>query len=257
MDEKYLVEVLFAASVAARAALDRLEDWGPNGQREGQYRLDVAADVELVRILGDAGLPILSEESGTHPGRLPLLAVVDPIDGSTNAHRGLPMYSTSICVLDDEGPWVGTVVDHVLGRRFHAVRGGGAQRNGSDITPSGCTALSRAIVGVSGVMERPVGSWQYRAFGCASLELCAVADGSLDAYLPVASARLRPWDYQAAALICQEAGAALTERDGKDLWVRADEPRAPVAAATIELLHELLPGSAGVHLPLDRRGPDS
>jgi myo-inositol-1(or 4)-monophosphatase len=128
----------------------------------------------------------------------------------------------------------------VSGRRYHAIRGKGAWRDGSLIEPSRCTSVSRSIVGVSGVMLRSLGSWQYRALGCASLELCGVADGSLDAYLPVGSASLHPWDYQAAALICQEAGAVLTERTGKDLWIRTDELRAPVAAATQDLLEALL-----------------
>jgi hypothetical protein len=44
-----------------------------------------------------------------------LLAVLDPIDGSTNAHRGIPIYSTSICVFDADGPRVGTVVNHCSG----------------------------------------------------------------------------------------------------------------------------------------------
>ena len=240
MDDKALVELLFAASEAARVALGELEDWGPSGAREGQYRLDLAADSAVLQILGNAGLSVLSEESGAHQGALPLLAMVDPIDGSTNAHRGLPMYSTSICVLDEQGPWVGAVKDHVSGRRFHAIRGKGAWRDGSVISPSTCRTLSKAIVGVSGVLVAPLGSWQYRALGCASLELCAVAEGTLDAYLPVGSASLHPWDYQAGALICQEAGAGLAERSGRDLWIRVDEVRAPVAAATPELLESLL-----------------
>ena len=240
MDEKSLVELLFEAARAARSALDELDDWGPNGEREGQYRLDVAADHAVVRVLGRAGLPILSEESGSHPGPLPLLAVVDPIDGSTNAHRGLPMYSTSICVLDERGPWVGVVKDHVSGHGFHAVRGQGAWRDGASIRPSDCRLLPRSIVGVSGVMQSALGTWQYRALGCASLELCAVAEGSLDAYIPVGSADLRPWDYQAGALICQEAGAVVTEARNRDLWVRDAQHRAPAAAATPELLAALL-----------------
>ena len=58
-------------------------------------------------ILHGAGLAVFSEESGlTGDGVSGLLAVIDPIDGSTNAHRGIPFYSTSICVLDAEGPWL-------------------------------------------------------------------------------------------------------------------------------------------------------
>jgi fructose-1,6-bisphosphatase/inositol monophosphatase family enzyme len=244
VDDLALVEVLFEASTAARAALDGLDDWGPNGVRPGQYRLDVAADAAAVTILSKAGLSILSEESGRTEGGLPLLAVLDPIDGSTNAHRGIPMYSTSICVFDAGGPLVGAVVNHCTGQRFHAIRGSGAWRDGARISPSTCDVLAESVVGLSGFLSVGIGSWQYRTLGCASLELCAVADGSLDAYVLGPGLTLRPWDYLAGLLICAEAGASVSELDGLDPWTRSDGPRRPVAAATPNLL-QAITGAAG------------
>jgi len=47
---------------------------------------------------------------------------------------------------------------------------------------------------------------------------------------------LRPWDYLAGLLICREAGAAVSESDGRDPWIRHDAARRPIAAATAELL---------------------
>jgi myo-inositol-1(or 4)-monophosphatase len=239
VDAPTALELLFRASTAAKEALGGLADWGPSGERAGQYRLDLVADRAVLEVLSDAGLSVLSEESGYTGGRSTLLAVVDPIDGSTNAHRGLPMYSTSICVLDEAGPWLGTVVDHTSGRRYHAIRGSGAWRDGVPISPSNCDALSRAVVGISGVPPANIGSWQYRALGCASLELCAVADGTLDAYLLVGGATLHPWDYLAGLLICKEAGASIAELRGQDPWIRVDAPRCPAAAATRSLLEQL------------------
>lgn len=242
MDAFSLVEALVDISVGARGALDDLEDWGPSGLREGQYRLDLAADEVAVGRLTQLGMRVLSEESGVS-GSGRLLAVVDPIDGSTNAYRGLPMYSTSICVLDEVGAWVGVVVDHVMGKRFSAVRGEGAWCDGIPLVPSSCRDLSGAVIGVTGVLQAAPRTWQYRAFGCASLELCAVAEGTLDGYVPVGGASLRPWDYLAALLICVEAGAQVGEVDGLDPWIGTDGPRAPAAAATSELLGALLDGS--------------
>jgi myo-inositol-1(or 4)-monophosphatase len=240
MDEARLLEVLDEAVVAVRAALDALEEWGPTGTRPGQYRLDVAADDAAVPILHGAGLAVRSEESGlTGDGPTGLLAVIDPIDGSTNAHRGVPFYSTSICVLDDEGPLVGLVVNQATGTRYAATRGGGAERDGRAIGPSRCEELTKAIVGISGFPGKHAGWAQFRALGAASLECCAVAEGVLDAYLTVGRSTLYGWDYLAGLLICDEVGVATGEREGRDLIVRDDASRRPIVAATRVLEEQL------------------
>jgi fructose-1,6-bisphosphatase/inositol monophosphatase family enzyme len=232
--------VLGDAVVAVRAALDELEDWGPAGTRPGQYHLDVAADDAALPVLHGAGLAVLSEESGlTGDGPSGLLAVIDPVDGSTNAHRGVPFYSTSICVLDPEGPLVGLVVNQDIGTRYVATRGGGAERDGRPIKPSGCDALDQALVGVSGFPGRHPGWAQFRALGAASLECCAVAEGVLDAYLTVGRSTLYGWDYLAGLLICQEAGASAAEREGRGLIVRDDSSRRLIVAATAALAGQL------------------
>jgi fructose-1,6-bisphosphatase/inositol monophosphatase family enzyme len=240
VDPVRLLEVLDDAVAAVRDALDALDDWGPAGTRPGQYRLDLAADDAAVPVLHGAGLAVLSEESGlTGDGPSGLLAVVDPVDGSTNAHRGVPFYATSICVLDAEGPLVGLVVNQATGDRHAAVRGGGAERDGRPIAPSGCTELGRAIVGISGFPGRYPGWAQFRALGAASLECCAVAEGVLDAYLTVGRSTLYGWDYLAGLLICREAGAVVRERDGQELTVRDASPRRVIAAATTQLAARL------------------
>ena len=240
MDDVRLLEVLDEAVRAVRGALDVLEDWGPSGGKPGQYRLDLAADGAALPVLHGAGLTVLSEESGmTGDGGSGLLAVIDPIDGSTNAFRGVPFYSTSICVLDDEGPRVGVVTNQATGLRYAAVRGDGAQKDGRAITPSGCEDLEAAIVGISGFPGTHPGWAQYRALGAASLECCAVADGVLDAYLVVGGSTLYSWDYLAGLLVCREVGAAEGEREGRDLIVRDASSRRPIVAATRRLADRL------------------
>ena len=240
MDDVRLLEVLDEAVRAVRGALDVLEDWGPSGGKPGQYRLDLAADGAALPVLHGAGLTVLSEESGmTGDGGSGLLAVIDPIDGSTNAFRGVPFYSTSICVLDDEGPRVGVVTNQATGLRYAAVRGDGAQKDGRAIAPSGCEDLEAAIVGISGFPGSHPGWAQYRALGAASLECCAVADGVLDAYLVVGGSTLSNWDYLAGLLVCREVGAAEGERDGRDLIVRDASSRRPIVAATRRLADRL------------------
>jgi myo-inositol-1(or 4)-monophosphatase len=238
VDEVRLLGVLDEVATAVRAALDELDEWGPSGVRPGQYRLDLAADAAALPILHGAGLQVLSEESGL-TGAGDLLAVIDPVDGSTNAHRGIPFYCTSVCILDTEGPLVGLVVNQATGLRYAAVRGGGAERNGEPIAPSGCTELGHAIVSITGFPGSRPGWAQFRAFGAAALEFCAVADGTLDAYTVTAGHTLFGWDYLAGMLICHEAGAVTRERDGADLCPRDDSRRRPMVAATEALVDAL------------------
>jgi fructose-1,6-bisphosphatase/inositol monophosphatase family enzyme len=242
-----ILAVLTDAAGAVHRALAALDDWGPAGTKPGQYRLDLAADGAALEVLHAAGLAVLSEESGlTRPEGAPpadltdLLVVLDPVDGSTNAHRGLPIYSTSICVLDEGGPRVGLVINQASLTRYDAVRGAGARRNGEAIAASGCKDLSEAVVGIGG-FPRTRPRWaQFRALGSAALELCAVAEGALDAYTVAGGGHLFPWDYLAGVLICTEAGAVVAEIDGADLVARDGARRRPAAAATPELLDQVL-----------------
>lgn len=239
MDDRALLEVLADAARAVRRALDRLGDWGPAGTRPGQYRSDLAADAAALEVLHAAGLAVLSEESGLTGDPTGDVVVLDPVDGSTNAARGIPWFATSLCVLDADGPRVALVVDQARGVRFEAVRGEGARRDGLPIAPSGCRRLPDAVVGVSGRPATEPGWAQFRALGAAALDLCAVAGGVLDAYRPVGGSWLHGWDYLGGLLMCREAGAAVADVDDAELVVRDAARRRPVAAATPELLAAL------------------
>jgi myo-inositol-1(or 4)-monophosphatase len=122
--------------------------------------------------------------------------------------------------------------------RYEATRGGGARKDGRPIAPSSCRDVRSAVVGFSGYPTEHVGWAQYRALGAAALDLCAVAEGCLDAFVDVHTGpSLGPWDYLGGVLVCVEAGAAVGELDGRDLVVRRpEERRRPMAAATLELL---------------------
>jgi myo-inositol-1(or 4)-monophosphatase len=235
------MEVLHEAASAAAAALAGLDDWGPSGRRPDQYRSDVVADAAVVEVLGRAGYGIFSEESGLHHPERPVRVVVDPVDGSTNASRGLPWWATSLCALDADGPLAALVVNQASGARYSAERGAGAFCDGRRLAPSGATALAGSVVAFSGFPGRHLGWSQYRAFGAAALDLCAVAAGNLDAFMDCAPRSLAPWDYLGGLLICTEAGAVVAEADGLDLVV-AEGParRTVVAAATPALLGQVL-----------------
>lgn len=239
MDDVALVATLHDAASAVRSALDALPDWGPAGTRPGQYRSDLVADEAAATVLQRAGLGVMSEESGLHGADRELVVALDPVDGSTNASRGLPWYATSLCALDRDGPRAAVVADHASGVRFEAIRGGGARVDGRLLVPSECDNLADAIVGLSGYPPHGLGWRQYRAFGALALDLCAIAGGRLDAYVDCSPSAHGAWDYLGGMLICREAGACVVDAFGREL-VTLDHGarRTPVAAATAALLDE-------------------
>lgn len=243
MNASTVLAVLHDAASAVRVALDGLDDWGPavGGAHAGQYVSDQAADAAALEVLRGAGFGVLSEESGVEDGSASVLVVVDPLDGSTNASRRVPWFATSLCALDDEGALAAVVVNQATGVRFEATRGGGARCDGAPITPSSAASLDDALVALSGYPARHLGWRQFRAFGAAALDLCAVAAGVVDAFIDCSVDAHGPWDYLAGMLVCQEAGAVVADRHGRPLACRLHEDRrTPIAAATPGLFNDVL-----------------
>jgi myo-inositol-1(or 4)-monophosphatase len=226
---------------AVAAALARQSDWGASGGRIGQYAVDLVTDAACTGLLLGAGFAVLSEESGLDgPAGVPIV-VVDPLDGSTNASRGIPWYATALCLVDADGPAVSMVANHATGERFTAVRGDGARCDDEPVTVSACHEVSEAIVGVSGLPSHHYGWAQFRALGAAAPDICAVAAGTLDAWVDMSDDAHGVWDYLAAVSILREAGGVAADVLGRDL-VTLDHGarRTPVVAATSELCEALL-----------------
>lgn len=244
MDDDQLLRVCHRVVDVVAEALTGVADWSPSGERSGQYAIDLVADRAALAVLDEARLGVLSEESGGRRLDAPLVAVIDPVDGSTNAARGIPWYATSICVVDGRGPRVAVVANQATGTRYHAVRGGGAWRGETALRPSSCNEMRSAVVGLSGYPRRHFGWAQFRAFGAAALDLCSVAEGSLDAWAAVGRAHLGPWDYLGGLLLCTEAGAVVADLDGGELvTTEHGARRAVAAAATAELFDQLRAGA--------------
>lgn len=248
MTDDLLIAVLDEAATAVRTALESLEDWGLAGTGDDQYRTDLVADKAALAVLLPAGLGVLSEESGLHHPDRAVTVVLDPIDGSTNASRGLPWYATSLCAVDASGPLAAVVVNQATGDQFEAVRGAGATWNGRPIATSQVTTMGDAVIGLNEWPPTYLGWRQMRIFGAAALDICVVASGQLDAYIDCSPEALAPWDYLGGLLICREAGGHIVDVEGRELVTLAlTERRAPVAAATAELLAEAL----GIRTKLD------
>jgi myo-inositol-1(or 4)-monophosphatase len=236
-----ILQVLNNTADAVSQVLEANTDWSLSGIRHTQYSVDVRADNAALAVLYEAGCAVLSEESQITGqwGDDDILVVMDPLDGSTNASRGVPWFATALCALDKNGMRASLVVNQASGKdRYWATQGGGAFHNGNQMHPSACSTLKEAVVGVSGLASfRPQWS-QFRALGAAALDICLVAQGVLDGWVDFNSHGV--WDYLASILICQEAGVATSEYLDRELLVtQYDEKRTPIVAATPALLAQL------------------
>ena len=237
-----LLAVFARAADAARKSIAPLTGAArrERTKKPGQYALDLVADAAVLPILHEAGVAVVSEESG-RSGRddVAITVVLDPVDGSTNCSRDIPYWSISLCAVDADGPLCALVTNQATGVRTTAVRGVGAWRDGESVTPSAVTRVGDAVVCFSGTPQQRLPWKQFRSLGSAALELCDVAAGALDAYLTSWQA---PWDYLGGVLVCREAGAMVVDANGRELVVtEPDARRQLVAAATPELLDAVRP----------------
>jgi myo-inositol-1(or 4)-monophosphatase len=196
-----------------------------------------AADREcetLIRSLLAAARPddgFFGEEGAEDLGTSGLTWIVDPIDGTVNYLYNIPHYAISIAVVSGGGDpltWTalaGCVLNPVSGEIYTASAGGGAFLGTEPINPAPAVELSQALVGTGFSYSAETRAEQgaivatllpevrdIRRFGAASLDICAVASGRLNAYY---ERGLSPWDHAAAALIAREAGASVVGWNGQ------------------------------------------
>jgi myo-inositol-1(or 4)-monophosphatase len=150
--------------------------------------------------------------------------VLDPIDGTVNYLYGLPQYAVSLAAEVDGVVVAGVVVNAATGDEWTATLGGGAWRDGRRLTGSDTATLDQTLVGTGFgydagrrihqgvVLAGLIGRVRdIRRFGAAALDLCLVAEGTLDAYYEKG---LNPWDRAAGGLVCTEAGVVVARLDG-------------------------------------------
>lgn len=153
--------------------------------------------------------------------------VVDPIDGTSNFVRGVPVWATLIALVDDGAPVIGVVSAPALGRRWWAEVGHGAFANGRPIHVSNVTALDEAHVSIThsrgwndlGLGERLVDlqsqAKRSRGFGDFWQHML-VAEGAID--VAIDAIGLQPYDNAALYPIVTEAGGRITDRFGVPSW---------------------------------------
>ena len=169
---------------------------------------------ELVAASG-RGEGVLGEEFGDDGGDAKW--IVDPIDGTSNYVRGVPVWAT-LFALQREGEVVaGLVSAPALGRRWWASRGEGAFANGERCRVSAVARIEDSSVSTTSARRMPDGwrsivqrAWSNRGLGD-FWQHCLVAEGSLDV---ACDSTLKLWDYAAVQLIVEEAGGRCTTYDG-------------------------------------------
>lgn len=237
----WALEVAHRAAKAAYDSARASRNWGivENGH-EGQHGGDVEADNAALAVFQGAGVEVLSEESGIWSAHSSLTAVIDPVDGSTNVSRGVPLWCSSVGLVEEGELVAGLVLAMPFGDLYWAVRGHGAFQNSSPLSVRPPRPLSQSIVFLNGYQPKHLGWSQYRALGSAALELCMVASGVGDAFIDCSGQGLALWDYMGALLVCQEAGCVVEDIEGKELVeISLDVRRHVLAASSKELFGEL------------------
>ena len=231
-----MLEVFRTVVRSVSDSLADVRDWGTTGERDGQYHADVLANEAALTVLRGHGFGILSEESGSENASAPIVVCLDPLDGSTNASRGVPHFATSLCAFDEDGPWVALVAHQAMAKSWWAIRGEGAHGSQGRLDRNAVPRWEEALVAISGLPPADPGWQQFRAFGAAAIDLCMVADGTVDAFIDMSPSAHGVWDYAAGMLICVEAGVEVEDALGRDLAVLDHAARRTPVAAPPELM---------------------
>jgi myo-inositol-1(or 4)-monophosphatase len=226
---------------AARAAGDRLrQDFAElssfeiqvkNGPGDPFTEADLRAE-ETVRGLLQAAAPaygFLGEEGGLTPGADPdHLWIVDPLDGTMNFIKGVPLFAVNIALAEKGQVVAGATYIPCLGEMFWAERGAGAFLNGAPIRVSNCASLEDAVVAIGIPFAGKPRQAQFaheiaqltprvaavRRLGAGAIDTAYVACGRFDAFWEQS---VSPWDMAAGAILVAEAGGLVTDTLGEPL----------------------------------------
>lgn len=223
----------YATSLANDAGAIAVAQFGDSSaRRKGDGTLVTQTDEQIDRFLNQRiqtdhpthGL--LSEEQNTlYDGSREFTWIVDPIDGTTNFARGLPVWGVSVALLWQGQPVVGVVFFSWLHEMFSAIRGHGAALNDEPIhcaplrRPDDqhifmvCTRTPKRLT-----IDAPL---KLRMMGSATYHICKVAQG-----VAVGGAEATPkvWDLAAASLILSEAGGSMIPIVGAPLFPLDAQP---------------------------------
>jgi len=185
---------------------------------------DREAEQAITRMLGRAfpDWGFLGEEFGERGSR-ETRWIIDPIDGTKNFIRRIPVWAVLIALEERGEITTGVVLNPVTDELFTARRGEGAYKNGERLRVSECEAMKDSTVLHSGLrLVRETGHWDgfVRLFDAGSRTrgfgdyygYGLVAEGKAEIYVEV---DLKPWDVAAVKILVEEAGGRLTDFAGR------------------------------------------
>ena len=212
---------------------------------------------------------ILAEEAGLQARSGAFRWIIDPLDGTTNFARSLPLFGVSIA-LEVEGELaLGAIYDPMGEELFSAVKGRGAWLNGEPIRVSTVERLEDGLFAMafpSALRRTPMAqkslaqfavfsqrSLGVRRLGTAVLELAYVAAGRLDGYWGL---ELNAWDMAAGVLVVQEAGGQVSGLDGSPFRLDGRQILASNGRLHPTMVHRLAEAGArdGAALPGQEEG---
>jgi myo-inositol-1(or 4)-monophosphatase len=236
-----------AQFIAQEARSHRTLAWEEKSATDFVSRVDIGAE-ERIRDIITARIPgirMVGEEltADARPDE-GVVAIVDPLDGTTNFLHGFPNYGVSICIAVDGVPQAGVVHDVARGGVLYATAGDGAFVDGNRLLVSTTDTPARALIG-TGIPFKDVSQADHylrqlrrlmpivsgvRRAGSAALDLSDVARGRFDAFWELF---LNPWDLAAGVLLVREAGGRVTDLEGRDAKLTGG----PIVASN-GILHE-------------------
>lgn len=226
--EKELNIALKAARAGARVVLENFgksKDSRVKGNSKGLVTAtDLAAEKAILEVLtNESDYEILSEESGTFKRGFGPKWVIDPLDGTNNFARSLPLFAVSVGLMDGNESLVGVIIDPVNQKEYCAVKGGGAFCNGEKIIhPKFDTDYIPMLFLNHGYAETDrakfkelskllASDFNVLKLGTTALELCYIASGAVDGFICSGD---ELWDFAAGIVIAQEAGCVFTDWQG-------------------------------------------
>ena len=213
--------------------------------------VDRAAESQLVeklkKIIPDAGF--ITEEKTSFISGKEFTWIIDPLDGTTNFVHGVPCYSVSIGLTQNEkNLLIGIIYEPNLNECFYAWKGGGSFLNGKKIMAATTSRMEDALLATGFPYSNYSRMKEYmevfdhcmrnthglRRWGSAAIDLAYVACGRFEGFYEYG---LNAWDVAAGALIVLEAGGAVSDFSGSDNYLFGKEIIACGSNMHMELLN--------------------
>jgi myo-inositol-1(or 4)-monophosphatase len=240
------------------------------GYRDVVTDLDIAIERRTRSFLHHRtpAIGFLGEEEGgdTGPG---LRWILDPVDGTANFIRGLPLTGICLALADGTRPLLGVISLPQLDRTYWAADGLGAWRDGDPVRASAVSCLPEAMIAIGDYGTGPDAdernqaalaihsalapcTGKVRMLGSAAADLALVADGTLDASLTLGN---RPWDMAAGVVIARAAGAIVMDSDGSPYTLGSLATIAVAPHLAGPVLSIVRPAAAGTRYARRNAGP--